>query len=84
MASSLRFAIMYETDDRQYAHIDCSGHADYIKNMITKGQVLAKAGSVTPHREFEPEVYVLKKGRGGGTRRSLTVTRLRLFFVLQT
>jgi len=25
----------YETDNRHYAHIDCPGHADYIKNMIT-------------------------------------------------
>jgi elongation factor Tu len=25
----------YETDERHYAHIDCPGHADYIKNMIT-------------------------------------------------
>jgi len=27
--------IEYETDNRHYAHIDCPGHADYIKNMIT-------------------------------------------------
>jgi len=27
--------IEYETDKRHYAHIDCPGHADYIKNMIT-------------------------------------------------
>src|SRR3989344_1265093 len=25
----------YETEKRHYAHIDCPGHADYIKNMIT-------------------------------------------------
>ncbi|MBU1091487.1 elongation factor Tu, partial [Patescibacteria group bacterium] len=25
----------YETNNRHYAHIDCPGHADYIKNMIT-------------------------------------------------
>src|SRR6266568_5126621 len=25
----------YETENRHYAHIDCPGHADYIKNMIT-------------------------------------------------
>ena len=25
----------YESDDRHYAHVDCPGHADYIKNMIT-------------------------------------------------
>ena len=27
--------IEYQTDDRHYAHVDCPGHADYIKNMIT-------------------------------------------------
>ena len=25
----------YETDKRHYAHVDCPGHADYVKNMIT-------------------------------------------------
>ena len=27
--------VEYETKNRQYAHVDCPGHADYIKNMIT-------------------------------------------------
>jgi len=27
--------VNYETNDRHYAHIDCPGHADYVKNMIT-------------------------------------------------
>ena len=27
--------VEYQTDKRHYAHIDCPGHADYIKNMIT-------------------------------------------------
>ncbi len=27
--------VEYETEDRHYAHVDCPGHADYIKNMIT-------------------------------------------------
>src|SRR5262245_16608870 len=27
--------VEYETEERHYAHIDCPGHADYIKNMIT-------------------------------------------------
>ncbi|MBR5996079.1 MAG: elongation factor Tu, partial [Eubacteriaceae bacterium] len=27
--------IEYETPNRHYAHVDCPGHADYIKNMIT-------------------------------------------------
>ncbi len=35
------------------------------KEDITRGQVLCKPGSVTPHSEFEAEVYVLKKEEGG-------------------
>jgi elongation factor Tu len=35
------------------------------KEDITRGQVLAAKGSVTPHTEFEAEVYVLKKEEGG-------------------
>lgn len=27
--------VEYETESRHYAHVDCPGHADYIKNMIT-------------------------------------------------
>jgi elongation factor Tu len=35
------------------------------KEDIIRGQVLAKPGSITPHTEFECEVYVLKKEEGG-------------------
>ncbi len=35
------------------------------KDDIHRGQVLAKPGSVTPHTEFEGEVYILKKEEGG-------------------
>ena len=27
--------VEYETKNRHYAHVDCPGHADYVKNMIT-------------------------------------------------
>ncbi|MCK5770483.1 GTP-binding protein, partial [Algiphilus sp.] len=27
--------VEYESDTRHYAHVDCPGHADYVKNMIT-------------------------------------------------
>src|SRR3989344_1826735 len=27
--------VSYETEKRHYAHVDCPGHADYVKNMIT-------------------------------------------------
>jgi elongation factor Tu len=35
------------------------------KDAVTRGQVLAKTGSVTPHTEFEAEVLILKKEEGG-------------------
>ena len=35
------------------------------KEDLTRGQVIAKPGSVTPHTEFEAEVYILKKEEGG-------------------
>src|SRR5437762_252616 len=45
--------VEYETDKRHYAHIDCPGHADYIKNMITgaaqmDGAVLVVAANDGP------------------------------------
>jgi len=35
------------------------------KEDVTRGQVLAKPGSITPHTEFEAEVYILSKEEGG-------------------
>jgi elongation factor Tu len=35
------------------------------KEEVERGQVLAKPGSVTPHKKFQAEVYVLKKEEGG-------------------
>jgi elongation factor Tu len=35
------------------------------KEDVTRGQVLAKPGSITPHTEFEAEIYVLTKEEGG-------------------
>src|SRR5207248_9484126 len=51
--------VEYETDKRHYAHVDCPGHADYIKNMITgaaqmDGAILvvsAADGPMPPTRE---------------------------------
>ena len=39
------------------------------KEEVSRGMVLSEPGTVTPHREFECEVYVLSKEEGGGTRR---------------
>jgi elongation factor Tu len=35
------------------------------KSDVQRGQVLARPGSVAPHKKFKAEVYVLKKGNGG-------------------
>ena len=35
------------------------------KNEVERGQVLAKPGSITPHNEFEAEIYILNKEEGG-------------------
>ena len=35
------------------------------RDQIERGQVIAKPGSITPHTEFEAQVYILKKEEGG-------------------
>lgn len=35
------------------------------RNQVERGQVLAKPGSIKPHKEFEAEIYALKKEEGG-------------------
>ena len=43
--------VEYETEKRHYAHVDCPGHADYVKNMITGAPfdvVLGSHGLGTP------------------------------------
>src|SRR5207249_143943 len=49
--------VEYETEKRHYAHIDCPGHADYIKNMITGAA------------QMDGAILVVEAGvRGGGGR----------------
>ena len=45
--------VEYETDKRHYAHVDCPGHADYVKNMITgaaqmDGAILVVSAATAP------------------------------------
>ncbi|MCK4356570.1 elongation factor Tu [Candidatus Bipolaricaulota bacterium] len=58
--------VEYETDSRHYAHIDCPGHADYIKNMITgaaqmDGAVLVVAASDGPMPQTREHVLLAKQ-----------------------
>ena len=58
--------VKYETDNRCYAHIDCPGHADYIKNMITgaaqmDGAVLLVSAADGPMTQTREHVLLAKQ-----------------------
>jgi len=58
--------IEYETDNRHYAHIDCPGHADYIKNMITgaaqmDGAVLVVAADDGPMPQTREHILLARQ-----------------------
>ena len=55
--------VEYETDARHYAHVDCPGHADYIKNMITgaaqmDGAILVVAGTDGPMAQTREHILL--------------------------
>ena len=55
--------VEYETDKRHYAHVDCPGHADYIKNMITgaaqmDGAILVVAATDGPMPQTKEHVLL--------------------------
>ncbi|MCD8285932.1 MAG: elongation factor Tu, partial [Clostridia bacterium] len=58
--------VEYETDKRHYAHVDCPGHADYIKNMITgaaqmDGAILVVAASDGPMPQTREHVLLARQ-----------------------
>lgn len=58
--------VEYETDKRHYAHIDCPGHADYIKNMITgaaqmDGAVLVVAAPEGPMPQTREHILLARQ-----------------------
>lgn len=58
--------VEYETAGRHYAHIDCPGHADYVKNMITgaaqmDGAILLVDGSQGPQAQTREHVLLAKQ-----------------------
>src|SRR5512137_2862193 len=58
--------VEYETDNRHYAHVDCPGHADYIKNMITgaaqmDGAILVVAATDGPMPQTREHVLLAKQ-----------------------
>ena len=58
--------VEYETDTRHYAHVDCPGHADYVKNMITgaaqmDGAILVVAGTDGPLQQTREHVLLARQ-----------------------
>ena len=58
--------VEYETEKRHYAHVDCPGHADYIKNMITgaaqmDGAILVVAGTDGPLQQTREHVLLARQ-----------------------
>ena len=58
--------VEYETEKRHYAHVDCPGHADYVKNMITgaaqmDGAILVVSGADGPMPQTKEHLLLAKQ-----------------------
>nr|YP_009538357.1 translational elongation factor Tu [Capsosiphon fulvescens]AWX64046.1 translational elongation factor Tu [Capsosiphon fulvescens]AYV89963.1 translational elongation factor Tu [Capsosiphon fulvescens] len=58
--------VEYETEQRHYAHVDCPGHADYVKNMITgaaqmDGAILVVSGADGPMPQTKEHLLLAKQ-----------------------
>ncbi len=58
--------VEYETASRHYAHVDCPGHADYVKNMITgaaqmDGAILVVAGTDGPMQQTREHILLARQ-----------------------
>merc|ERR1712146_482588 len=58
--------VEYETDGRHYAHVDCPGHADYVKNMITgaaqmDGAILVVSAADGPMPQTREHILLAKQ-----------------------
>ena len=58
--------VEYETENRHYAHVDCPGHSDYVKNMITgaaqmDGAILVVSGADGPMPQTKEHILLAKQ-----------------------
>ena len=58
--------VEYQTDNRHYAHVDCPGHADYVKNMITgaaqmDGAILVVAATDGPMQQTREHILLARQ-----------------------
>jgi elongation factor Tu len=72
--------VEYETANRHYAHVDCPGHADYIKNMITgaaqmDGAILVVSAADGPMRSTRPTWSMTRSSSSSSRWRSASCSR---------
>ena len=58
--------VEYQTDKRHYAHVDCPGHADYVKNMVTgaaqmDGAIIVVAGTDGPMPQTREHILLARQ-----------------------
>merc|ERR1711880_16232 len=58
--------VEYETEGRHYAHVDCPGHADYVKNMITgaaqmDGAIFVVSGADGPMPQTKEHILLARQ-----------------------
>jgi len=58
--------VEYETENRHYAHVDCPGHADYVKNMVTgaaqmDGAIIVVAGTDGPMPQTREHILLARQ-----------------------
>jgi len=58
--------VEYETEERHYAHVDCPGHADYVKNMVTgaaqmDGAILVVAATDGPMPQTREHILLARQ-----------------------
>ncbi len=58
--------VEYSTDNRHYAHVDCPGHADYVKNMVTgaaqmDGAIIVVAGTDGPMPQTREHILLARQ-----------------------
>ena len=58
--------VEYETENRHYAHVDCPGHADYVKNMVTgaaqmDGAILVVAATDGPMPQTREHILLARQ-----------------------
>ena len=58
--------VEYETENRHYAHVDCPGHADYVKNMVTgaaqmDGAILVVAATDGPMPQTREHILLCRQ-----------------------